>query len=120
MNRITGTDMALLNQGVGEPTEQDGMVITLTSVNKTADKINLEKLNEIDSEEFTYNGVVEGEFDEKKFPVNKDIRLKVGAQIIFTRNDLQKRWANGTIGKISKLTEEEIQVTLDTGNTGYR
>lgn len=117
MNRITGTDMALLNQRVGEPTEQDGMVITLTSVNKTADKINLEKLNEINSKEFTYNGVVEGEFDEKKFPVNKDIRLKVGAQIIFTRNDLQKRWANGTIGKISKLTEEEIQVTLDTGNT---
>ena len=45
------------------------------------------------------------------------LRLKVGAQVMFTRNDQQKRWANGTLGKVSKLTKDEISVTLNNGET---
>lgn len=91
------------------------MVITLTSLNNTADLINQKRLAEIDSEEYTYEGTVQGKFEEKRFPVDMTLKLKVGAQVMFTRNDQQKRWANGTIGTVTKLSKDEIQVTTDGG-----
>ena len=88
-------------------------MITLASLNRTADDLNQKRLAEIDSEEFTYEGTVTGKFEEKRFPVDKTLKLKVGAQVMFTRNDPRKRWVNGTIGTVSKLTKDEIQVTTD-------
>ena len=64
-----------------------------------------------------YEGTVDGNFEEKRFPVELKLRLKVGAQVMFTRNDQQKRWANGTLGKVTKLTKDEISVTLNNGET---
>lgn len=115
LNRITPEDVRLLNSRVCAPSESDGMVITLASVNKTADSINLQHLEEIDSEEFVYDGVIDGKFEEKRFPVEKQLRLKVGAQVMFTRNDPQRRWANGTLGHVTKLAKDEITVMLDSG-----
>ena len=63
------------------------MVITLASLNKTADSINQKQLAEIESEEYTYEGTVTGKFEEKRFPVDLTLKLKVGAQVMFTRND---------------------------------
>lgn len=117
LNKVTPEDLMYLNEHVGQPTEKDGAVITLASVNKTADAINQRKLDEIEAEEYTYEGTVEGKFEEKRFPVEMTLKLKVGAQVMFTRNDQFKRWANGTIGTVSKLSEEEIQVTIDDENT---
>ena len=71
MNRITPEDVRLLNSRVCTPTESDGMVITLASVNQTADTINLQHLEEIDAEEFVYEGIIDGRFEEKKFPVEQ-------------------------------------------------
>ena len=93
------------------------MVITLASVNKTADTINQQRLAEIDSKEFTYEGIIKGRFDEKKLPVDLNLRLKVGAQVMFTRNDAQKRWANGTLAKVVNLKKNEILVALGNGET---
>lgn len=45
------------------------------------------------------------------------LKLKVGAQVMFTRNDQQKRWANGTLGTVSKLSKDEIQVTINNRET---
>lgn len=115
MNRITPEDVRLLNSRVCVPSKNDGMVITLASVNKTADSINLQHLEEIDSEEFVYEGVINGNFEEKRFPVEQKLRLKVGAQVMFTRNDPQRRWANGTLGHVTKLASDEITVMLDSG-----
>ena len=115
MNRITPEDVRLLNSRVCVPSKDDGMVITLASVNKTADSINLQHLEEIDSEEFVYEGVINGNFEEKRFPVEQKLRLKVGAQVMFTRNDPQRRWANGTLGHVTKLASDEITVMLDSG-----
>ena len=56
---------------------------TLASINKTADKINLQRLEEIEAEEFVYEGTVDGTFEEKRFPVELKLRLKVGLEIIF-------------------------------------
>ena len=117
MNRATPINLMQLNERVCQPTKEDGMVITLASLNKTADNINQQRLTELETEEYTYEGTVTGKFDERRFPVDMNLKLKVGAQVMLTRNDQQKRWANGTIGTVSKLSQDEIQVTLDNGET---
>ena len=117
LNKVTPENIMHLNGRVCTPMEEDGAVITLASINKTADKINLQRLEEIEAEEFVYEGTVDGKFEEKKFPVDMELRLKVGAQVMFTRNDQQKRWANGTLGKVVKLAKDEISVTLNNGET---
>ena len=113
LNKTTPENLMHLNERVCQPTKEDGTVITLASLNRTADDLNQKRLAEIDSEEFTYEGTVTGKFEEKRFPVDKTLKLKVGAQVMFTRNDQRKRWVNGTIGTVSKLTRDEIQVTTD-------
>lgn len=115
LNKTTPENLMHLNERVCQPTKEDGMVITLASLNKTADNINQRRLAEIDSEEYTYEGTVQGKFEEKRFPVDMTLKLKVGAQVMFTRNDQHKRWANGTIGTVTKLSKNEIQVTTDGG-----
>ena len=117
LNKVTPENIMCLNKRVCQPQKEDGLVITLASLNKTANRINQQRLTEIDSEEFIYEGTVIGQFDDKKMPVDLNLRLKVGAQVMFTRNDVQRRWANGTLGKVVKLTKEEIQVELNDGNT---
>ena len=117
LNRTTPENLMHLNERVCEPTKEDGTVITLTSLNKTADNINQARLAEIEAEEYTYEGTVTGKYEEKRFPVDMTLKLKVGAQVMFTRNDSQKRWANGTIGTVTKLSKDEIQVTTDDGSS---
>ena len=117
LNKTTPENLMHLNERVCQPTKEDGMVITLASVNKTADNINQQRLVAIDSEEYTYEGTVTGKFEEKRLPVDMTLKLKVGAQVMFTRNDQQRRWANGTIGTVTKLSKDEIQVTTDGGMT---
>ena len=115
MNRVTPETLMHLNSRVCQPTKEDGLVITLTSRNDTADAINQKRLAEIEAEEFTYEGTVQGRFEEKRLPVEKELKLRIGAQVMFTRNDPQKRWANGTIGTVAKLSKDEIQVAVDGG-----
>ena len=117
LNKTTPENLMHLNERVCQPTKEDGMVITLASLNKTADGINQQRLAEIDAEEYIYEGTVTGKFEEKRFPVDLTLKLKVGAQVMFTRNDQQKRWANGTICTVAKLSKDEIQVTTDGGVT---
>jgi len=117
LNKTTPEILMRLNERVCQPTKEDGTVITLASLNRTADDINQKKLAEIEAEEYTYEGTVTGKFEEKRFPVDMTLKLKVGAQVMFTRNDPKKRWVNGTIGTVSKLSKDEIKVTTDSGDT---
>lgn len=117
MNKVTPENIMQLNQRVKQPQEKDGMVITLSSHNTTADNINQQRLAEIDSEVFTYEGTITGKFDIKKLPVDLNLHLKVGAQVMFTRNNQHRRWANGTLAKVVKLTKDEIHVALNNENT---
>lgn len=117
MNKVTPYNLAELNSRLCQPKENDGMVITLTSRNDTANEINLNYLAQIDEKEYLYDGTITGKYEEKEMPVAKELRLKEGAQVMFTRNDSLKRWANGTLGTVSKLSKDEIQVTVDNGET---
>ncbi len=117
LHRVTPFDLMRLNTRLRTPSKADGAVITLASRNETADQINQSRLDAIGAPEFSFEGTVEGNFDEKRFPVEKTLRLKVGAQVMFTRNDSHRRWANGTLATVSELSENEIKVSLTTGET---
>ena len=117
LNKTTPEILMRLNERVCQPTKEDGLVITLASQNKKVDVINQQHLAEIEAEEYTYEGTVLGKYEEKRFPVDLHLKLKVGAQVMFTRNDQKKRWVNGTIGKVTKLSKDEIEVTTDSGDT---
>lgn len=117
MNKISPENIMHLNEHVCQPKAEDGAVITLVSINKTADKINQQRLEEIDAEEFVFEGTIDGKFEASRFPVDQKLRLKVGAQVMFTRNDQHKRWANGTLATVTKLEKDEISVTLNNNET---
>lgn len=112
LNKVTTEDINKLNERVCHPVK-DEMVITLASTNKVAERINQEQLNEIDAEEYLYEGEITGKFDKKYMPVDEILNLKVGAQVMFVRNDQQKRWVNGTLGKVEELTEGSIIIRTE-------
>ena len=112
---VTNEDLALLNKHVSMDSDKEDYSVTLTSFNFMAEKINDEKLNAIEEEEFCYQAEIHDDFKKSDAPVPEFLRLKVGAQVIFCRNYPQAGYMNGTIGKVSKLDEEHIFVTLENG-----
>ena len=112
---VTNEDMDLLNKHVKKDATSDDYSVTLTSFNFMAEKINDEKLDAIEEEEFCYQAEIHDDFKKSDAPVPEFLRLKVGAQVIFCRNYPQAGYMNGTIGKVSKLDEEHIFVTLENG-----
>lgn len=89
--------------------------VYLCSHNKMADEINVEKLAEIKVDAKTYEAKLFGEFKENQFPNEQFLELKIGAQIMFIRNDIsgEKKYFNGKLGEISALDENEIKVILN-------
>lgn len=94
---------------------KDEPYVYLCSHNKMADDINQEKLDQIKSTATTYEAKLFGEFRENQFPNEQFLDLKIGAQIMFIRNDIsgEKRYFNGKLGEISALEENDIKVILD-------
>lgn len=94
--------------------KDDGYII-LTTHNRKADAINEKALNEIDGSVHGYMAEVEGDFSEKSFPADERLLLKVGAQVMFIKNDVEKprRYYNGRIGIVTKLEKDKIFVKCD-------
>ena len=86
--------------------------ITLTSHNSSAKRINDTKLAQLNREEFSYNAIVEGNFPESQYPIEYKLILKKGAQVMFTRNDSERNYVNGTIGEIVSISEDIIEVKI--------
>lgn len=116
MNNISSQDIALLNKRIISPTPDDGMVISLAAHTETVDNTNRQHLAAINSKEFTYEASISGKFSDNKMPVERTLHLKVGAQVMLTRNDTLKRWVNGTIAKVVSLDDDTITVELNNGN----
>lgn len=115
-NRVSYGELSVLNKCVDRPIPSNERIITLCTRNDEASKINLSKLNFLDSEEFCFDAKVEGDIKlDANLPAEKKLSLKYGAQVIFVRNDLYRRWVNGNIGTISKLSQDEIQVVTESG-----
>lgn len=89
----------------------DGYII-LTTHNEKARNTNLNELAQLDKQVFSYRAEISGDFPESSYPVEEILQLKVGAQVMFTRNDSEKvkRYFNGKIGTVIELEDEKIVV----------
>lgn len=111
----TQEDFEYLNERVSSDDKVGDYSVTLTAYNKMAESINNMRLDEIEAEEFCYEGVIEGKFKLQDAPVPAKLSLKVGAQVIFCRNDYPRGVVNGTIAIVSELSDEQINVRLEDG-----
>ena len=95
-----------------EPKDDEGY-IRLTTHNAQADGINSAKLDALETEPRTFEAVITGTFPTFRFPTERALTLKVGAQVMFVRNDqsIDKRYFNGKIGTVTAIGEESVQVT---------
>lgn len=109
-NNTSESDLSLLNQHVQETDQEndtnDKMSITLSTRRDTVDWINAQELDKLPDEAVTFNGNITGEFPESSLPTSMELSLKVGAQIMFIKNDSEKQWVNGTIGVIIGIDED--------------
>ena len=108
-NTATAADLQLLNTRYDthiEESESD-MYITLATRRDVVNYINEKKLAELPGDAVTLEGEIKGEFPESSLPTQMELEVKPGAQIIFIKNDPDKRWVNGTIGTISGIDEED-------------
>ena len=100
--------------GRGVVSSAGSLTITLATRRDTVDYINEQRLAELDGSPTVFHGWVEGDFPETSFPTPIELQVKLGAQVIFIRNDKDKRWVNGTLGIITELDEEEGTITVQT------
>lgn len=89
--------------------------VYLCSHNRMADDINQQKLKELKTKSHFYKAKIFGDFRENQYPNDEMLELKVGAQIMFIRNDAsgERKYFNGKLAEISYLDEEKISVILD-------
>jgi ATP-dependent exoDNAse (exonuclease V), alpha subunit - helicase superfamily I member len=99
-----------------EPKSED-MYITLATRRDQVDYINEKKLAELQGEEFISPGAIEGDFPESSLPTQLNLSIKEQAQVIFIDNDPERRWVNGTIGRVSGIDNSgNIYVLLENGS----
>lgn len=113
--RVGDKSPAILNQinsRLDVDIPEDGYV-HLCSTNSKAGRINSTKLESINEPEFTYKAIIEGELDEKSYPADETLKLKKGAQVMLLKNDSEKRWVNGTLGKVSSLSDTSIKIDIE-------
>ena len=92
--------------------DSDEGFIRLTTHNRIVDNLNRSKLNALPGASATYTAVTEGEFPSSLFPADHELTLKVGAQVMFIKNEpgLVRRFYNGMLGKVMELKEDSVVV----------
>ncbi len=92
--------------------KEDAGYITLTTHNNRAERMNEKALAKIDKKSYFYKAQVKGKFSEYAYPTHAELELKIGAQVMFIKNDSapEKRYFNGKIGKITSINKEEVSV----------
>ena len=112
-NTSTPADLYALNsrvikEGETAPTEtSQALRITLAARRDIVDYTNEQRLAALDGDPITFTGEIKGDFPETSLPTPMELQLKPGAQVIFIKNDKDKRWVNGTLGTIEYIDEEE-------------
>jgi len=117
-DKVTPNDLNILNTRFrpNHTLTSKDVCLTLTTTNKIAEDINQERMNSLISKEFLYTAEITGKFDKSSYPTEQRLILKEGAQIMMLKNDSKKRWVNGTIGIIKKLSDE---VVVEIDGTSY-
>lgn len=116
-NEITETDITLLDRYYKEgfvPSKKD-KYITLTTHNQRADTLNKKSLEELAGVSYLYRATIEDEFAENSYPAEHILELKLGAQIMFMKNDQtgERRFFNGKIATVISLQTDAIEVETE-------
>ena len=110
-NTATTADLNTLNARVLKPHDSkpsnSKLEITLATRRDIVDYTNEQQLAALDGNPSTFFGVIKGDFPETSLPTPIKLQLKPGAQVIFIKNDKDKRWVNGTLGVVDYIDEEE-------------
>lgn len=113
-NTLQPADLSLLTSrlspGFIPPPDSD--FIRLTTHNHSADSYNASRLNALRQPEVTFNAKISGAFPEYSYPTAQTLRLKVGAQVMFVRNDPSgnRQYFNGKIGHVVAVTPHNVSV----------
>lgn len=116
--RLSHHDFDYINQRFVEEDEDD-LRITITASNKTADSINERRLAELVTPLQELKAVITGSFPPMDYPVPELLQLKAGAQIIFTKNDPDGRFVNGTMAMVVEITNSSIRCVTEDGEELY-
>jgi nucleoside-triphosphatase THEP1 len=122
-NRATEDELEILHQHY-KPWQQpeEGMIV-LTTHNSKADSINSQRLASLAGKSYSFEGVVNGEFNDKALPVDRSLQLKIGAQIMFIKNDsgAVRRYYNGKLATVDRVDDEgDVWVRLAGSNEELR
>ena len=106
--------LSTLNKQVGKAIANDKnkLAITLSGKRDTVDHINEQELSRLPGKPITLYGHIEGDFPESNLPTPIELYLRVGAQVLFIKNDKEKRWVNGTLGTIVSFSKEEPTIIV--------
>ncbi len=116
-NQASAYDLKSLNQRKNfKPVQKN--LIHLCTTNFQVNKINQVHLDKLKNELFSFSAIIDGDVEPKYYPTDLDIHVKVGAQIMFTQNDSERRWVNGTLGKVLDIddTFDLFQIELENGD----
>jgi len=119
-NQVTKQDIDKLNSYYNpdfKPDVKEGY-IQLTTHNNKADTLNRESLQKLEGKSFFFKAEITGDFNEYAHPVEENMEMKNGAQIMFIKNDPTgaQRFFNGKIGIISTISEKNIEVSFNDGS----
>ena len=119
-NKCIAEDFALLNSHYIPDfnPKEDEQFITLTSHNRLADEINQEKLQQLPGNLKQIKAVVKDDFQKGSFPADENLALKIGAQVMFIKNDSgeDRKYYNGKIGVVKEILMDKHQIIVSFPN----
>lgn len=98
------------------PKPEDGYIRLMTH-NRQVDYINATEMEKLDSKPYTFVAAVTGTFPEESYPTADSLTLKKGAQVMFIKNDPERRFINGTLGEVKSIDKNSIAVRLAESGT---
>lgn len=98
------------------PKPEDGYIRLMTH-NRQVDYVNETEMEKLDSESYTFVAAVTGTFPEESYPTADSLTLKKGAQVMFIKNDPERRFINGTLGEVKSIDKNSIAVRLAESGT---
>jgi ATP-dependent DNA helicase PIF1 len=118
INKVSNEHLSKLNERFGvNGGLSTNYKVTLFSTEEESQKLNNEYLSNIDSPLINFRAVQSGEVNiNGNYPADTELKIKDGAQVMFIINDPKGRWQNGTIGKISNIFEDLLEVEYKVGN----
>lgn len=98
------------------PKPEDGYIRLMTH-NRQVDYVNETEMEKLDSKPYTFVAAVTGTFPEESYPTADSLTLKKGAQVMFIKNDSERRFINGTLGEVKSIDKNSIAVRLAESGT---